>query len=300
MKLRALAAACLGLSLLAGCNVEKTAAQAAARRVMVATLVATPEVAFEPQAIAGLDAGFQVPDGGLAFDGGFNLDAGFVVPAQNAALAFFGERQGDGISQPPVPLAGTSMQVKTGSGGSFSLALDESTGAWRLASLDNPAFVYEEGQSYQFIANQNGENHVTEIAAVPPREPVAAFHPDDGVIDLAAGQDFVFVRSDPPENRDRDLAFITVVPISRQGERGAPTYTNVPTDALGLLKLVTAPGAYKRSEVTIPGSAFPERNSNYLLLLQTARVGGPQTANLFIASAILAGSAEVGIVKTAP
>jgi hypothetical protein len=52
--------------------------------------------------------------------------------------------------------------------------------------------------------------------------------------------------------------------------------------------------------VTIPGSAFPERDANYLILMQTARLGGPQTENLFIGSAILAGTADVGIVKTDP
>jgi hypothetical protein len=34
--------------------------------------------------------------------------------------------------------------------------------------------------------------------------------------------------------------------------------------------------------------------------MQTARLGGPTSKNLFIGSAIFAGTAEVGIVKTRP
>jgi hypothetical protein len=37
-----------------------------------------------------------------------------------------------------------------------------------------------------------------------------------------------------------------------------------------------------------------------LILMQTARIGGPVSNNLFIGSAIMAGTAEVGIVKTTP
>lgn len=299
MKRRSVFAALLALCG-AGCNVEKTAAQASARRVMVATLIATPEVVIPKEAIAGLDGGLALPDAGFPLDGGFELDGGLSIPAQTAALAFFGERQGDGVSQPPAPLSGAAMAVQAGEGARKSLTLDPGNGSYSLTSLEDPSFVYQEGERYRFIATYEFESYVTELAAAPPKERIEGFHPPEGFIRRAAGQNFVFLRPDPPEGQDRELGFITVVPISPAGERGEPTWTNVPKDAFGLLKLVTAPGAYKKTELTIPGEAFPERDRNYLILLQTARLGGPQSANLFISSAILAGTAEVGIVRTDP
>lgn len=305
MKLRTALVALLAVCA-AGCNVEKAASQAAARRVMVATLIATPEVVIPAEAIAGFDGGFTLPDAGFVLDAGFLLDAGIdldgglVIPAQTAALAFFGERQGDGVSQAPVPLDGAALFVQAGEGARKSLSPDPATGGYALTSLDDPSFVYREGERYQFIATYEFENYVAELDAAPARERIEGFHPPEGYIRRAAGQNFVFLRPDPPEGKDRDLGFVTVVPISPRGERGEPTYTNVPKDALGLLKLVTAPGSYKKTEFTVPGEAFPERDRNYLILMQTARLGGPQSANLFISSAILAGTAEVAIVRTDP
>lgn len=305
MKLRATIALLAAFALMVGCDVGKTASQASARRVMVATLIQTPEITVPREALA-----IPIPDaGGFTFDGGLPFDAGFspftadgklLLREETLSFAFFGERQGDGLTQAPVPLDGTTLFVQAGENPRLEMRLDNSTGAYQLSSLDNPAMKYLEGEKYTFTANNQSENYITEIAAVPPHEQIVAFHPPDGFIHLNAGQQFVFVRSDPPENQDRDLGFVTVLPITDEGKRGIPTWTNVPTDAFGLLKLVAAPGAYKRSEVTIPGEAFPDRDSNYLILLQTARLGGPQTANLFIGSAIMAGTAEVGIVKTDP
>jgi hypothetical protein len=304
MKIRLFYVAALVLIGAAACDVGKISAQSSARDVMVGTLIATPEIVIRPEAIAGFDASFPGIDAGFVFDGGFAFDGGFnpnglVIPAQTGALAFFGERQGDGVSAPPVPLAGTTMFVELGNGQRFSMK-DESQGGFSITSLDNGNFTYVEGEKYTFTANQNAENHVAEIAAAPPKERIVRFHPDEGYLELNAGEDFTFLRADPPEGVDRDLGFVTVVPISRDGQRGDPTFTNVPKDAFTLLKLVAVPASYRRTEVTVPGSAFPEANHNYLILMQTARIGGPVSNNLFIGSAIMAGTAEVGIVKTRP
>ncbi len=51
--------------------------------------------------------------------------------------------------------------------------------------------------------------------------------------------------------------------------------------------------------VTIPGTAFPEKDHNYVIVLQSAKIGGPKSENLFSGSAILGGTADIGIVKTA-
>ena len=89
--------------------------------------------------------------------------------------------------------------------------------------------------------------------------------------------------------------------ISRDGKQGDPTYTNVPKTPVEFLKLVVAPGKpWQETQVTIPGSAFPDKEKNYVILLQSAKLGGPVGENLFTGSAIIAGTADVGIVKTRP
>ena len=43
---------------------------------------------------------------------------------------------------------------------------------------------------------------------------------------------------------------------------------------------------------------FPEPDRNYVILLQSAKLGGASSENLFIGSAVIAGVADVGVVKT--
>ena len=67
---------------------------------------------------------------------------------------------------------------------------------------------------------------------------------------------------------------------------------------MDFLRLVALPADWRAAQVTVPGSAFPLANQTYALVLQAAKLGGPQSDNLFSGSAILAGTAEVGVFRT--
>ena len=43
---------------------------------------------------------------------------------------------------------------------------------------------------------------------------------------------------------------------------------------------------------------FPDPDMNYIVVFQSAKLGGPKSDNLFSGSAILAGTADVAIIKT--
>ncbi len=262
---------------------------------MVATVLATPQITIGPDAIAGLDADF--PDSG-SYDGGFTFDAGTItVPPQALSTMFFGTRQGTSLDVEPKGVEGASATVQAGGGPAMEM-IDQMGGNFRLTSLDDGGFSYQPSTSYTFTANWNGQTYVAKIDSSPPLEAVAEFHPAAGYIDQPANAPFTFHRPDPPSGQERNLGFVVVMPIDRDGGQGSPTYTNVPKTPLGYLKLIVAPADWKTTTVTVPATAFPEADKNYVILLQSAKLGGPQSDNLFSGSAILAGTAEIGVVKT--
>jgi|APLak6261675434_1056106.scaffolds.fasta_scaffold06334_2 hypothetical protein len=281
-----------------GCDLQKIGNQATAKTVAVSTLLTTPAFEVKAEAIAGngFDAGLPDLDAGALFDGGVSFgDAGFTVPAQNLAFVFFGQRQGDSLDIAPTGTAGAMAKLIEVGGRSYPLD-DQGGGSYAL----NPdaGFSYRDDATYQFEFALNAQTYVAEVTRVPTRENIPQFHPAAGYVELNAGQDLTFTRPDPPQGQDRNLGFVNVFPINNQGAQGQPTYTNVPTTALGFLKLVVAPGDWKQTVVTIPGSAFPNKDSNYVVVLQSAKLGGPKSDNLFSGSAILAGTADVAIIKT--
>jgi hypothetical protein len=115
---------------------------------------------------------------------------------------------------------------------------------------------------------------------------------------MAANTELAFDRADPPSGQERTLGFVTVVPVSDSGQQGEPTYTNAPKTPLEFLKLVALPVDWKVKRVVIPGSAFPMSKQTYLVIFQSVRTGGPETENLFLGSALLAGTADIGVVRT--
>ena len=101
------AAALAAAVFLIACDLNKTGAQLTARKVLVATLLHSPQVLVRPEAIAGFDASFPANDSGFTFDAGSFLDAGLVIAEQTAVLGFFGARNGQGLDQTaPTPVAG--------------------------------------------------------------------------------------------------------------------------------------------------------------------------------------------------
>ncbi len=303
------AAALAALVFLSACELfNKTSAQVTARKVIVATLLHTPAVEVRPEAVAGLDASFPFFDGGFPFfDGGFPLDSGFtfdggfsiIIPAQTAVFAYFGTRNGEGLSQDaPTAVMGATMSLQRRGGTEVKLK-DQGSGTFQLTSADDSKLSYESNGDYLFTASAEGQAFVGIVESVPAEEKIAAFRPDGkSYIDHVANAEFVFARPDPPNGKERHLAFVIVVPISRDGKQGQPTYTNVPKTPLEYLKLALAPSDWKTTTVTVPGLAFPDKDKNYLILVQSAKLGRPDSDNLFIGSAMIAGTADVGIVKT--
>lgn len=288
------ALASAAVALCAGCDLQTIGDQARAKTVAVSTLLYTPPVEVKGGAIAGLDASVPSFDAGLLPD----LDAGIAsltIPAQNLAFVFFGQRQGDGFEAAPVGTAGATAVLKQVGGPSFALT-DQGQGAYALSP--DAGFVYAPGATYQFEFGLEGKTYLAEVEDVPRSENIAQFHPPEGYVELDAGAGFLFTRPDPPPGQLRNYGFVNVIPINLRGEQGSPTFTNIPSSALGFLKLVVAPSDWQKTVVELPGSAFPEPDTNYLVVLQSAKLGGPKSTNLFTGSAVLAGTADVAIVKT--
>jgi hypothetical protein len=126
-------------------------------------------------------------------------------------------------------------------------------------------------------------------------------HPAEGYVRHTANQGLTLQRPAVPAGKERTLGFVTVYPLGNDGSKGQPTYTNVPKEPLEFLEIVALPNeanAWKKSSITLPGSAFPQPGSNYLVVFQTAKTGGAESDNLFIGSALLVGTADVGMVHT--
>ncbi|MGQ0505451.1 MAG: hypothetical protein ACT4TC_09025 [Myxococcaceae bacterium] len=254
-----------------------------AEEVLVGTLLSTPTIDVRPAAF--------IPDAGM-----LALDAGTqTIPAQIVAYAFFGSREGQNLDQAPTPIADATVTV--GAAGQTAVALNnDGNGNYSKTGGADAGLTYQGGATYEFTATRAGEAFIGEVTEAPTTESIAAFH--SGVISVTANTPYTFTRPEPPAGKSRNLGFVTVFPVSNSGDRGKPTYTNVPSDALGFLKLIAAPGEWQTAQVTLPGTAFPQANGNYVILFSSVKNGGPRTTNLFIGSALLVGTADVGLVRT--
>lgn len=257
--------------------------QITSRRVMVATLLGTPRVPLNFDAL---------PDGGSG-----PSDAGVALEEQTIAMAYLGELARESLDDPPEPIVGASMTVGTSV---TPVDMDDEGGGRYGATSADTALRYQSGQTYFFKAALQGEPDALEaqVEDVPLQENIAAFHPSTGFIPLAAQAAFTFTRPDPPQGVERPFGFVTVFPVANDGSKGQPTYTNIPTTFLGLLKMVVNPNSFKQTQVTIPGTAFPNGGSTYVIVFQAAKLGRATSNNLSAFSAILAGVAEVGVVRT--
>lgn len=306
------AAAVATLAAAVSCDLSKLSAQSSASKVMVATVLATPALEIPPEAWVGFDANFFTWDSGFdasfPWDGGFDaggFDAGglqfdgglLTVPPQTAAYVFFGERTGNSLDAVPTAISGATATVAA-NGATISLA-EQGSGNYATTSLETPSLAYRPGADYQFTVVSKGATYTGVVQSSPPLERISAFHPAGGFLDLVAGADFTFHRPDPPGHDERTLGFVTVFPISFTGGRGEPTYTSVPATPLQFLKLIALPSEWKKTELVVPGSAFPEASKNYVIVFQTVKTGTPQTENLFVGSAILAGTADMGEIGRA-
>ncbi|MBL8954085.1 MAG: hypothetical protein JNK82_25135 [Myxococcaceae bacterium] len=306
---------------IAGCDCNKTSAQIQARHLMVATVLATPEIVIKREAIAGLDDFLgqfdaSIPyfdggipfeyDGGCPFEDGCAFDAGILpisfdqngvtFAPQTAVLAFFGTREGDGFTSAPVGVSDATLSLTNGV---TTWPLDaQGGGAHTLTSQDDATLLYVPGANYAFSATSMGQEYVGEIRETPTPEAIAQLHPEAGYIELDAGSPYTLTRPDPPPGQQRLYGFVSVLPISANGDQGSFTYTNVPTTPIKALELVAGPSEWRKTVIEIPADAFPQPDRNYLILFQTAQLGFASSSNLFIGSPMIAGVADVGIVKT--
>jgi hypothetical protein len=280
----------------AACDLETTGNQLQSSRVMVATVLGTPPIELSPAALVGFDGGFDA--GTLDADAGVTFDGGSVtIPPQTQASLFFGERERTGLDQPPTPITGAKAFI-TASGGSAIALPERGAGNYELNSQQEPALEYQSGATYTFRVEHGGEVYTARVENAPQLERIEALHPPSGFIDHTVGNSFTFQRPPAPSGEERNLGFVNVFPVSDQGDKGDPTYSNMPTRPLEFLELIARPAKYREGTVTVPASAFPEKGKTYVLVLQAVKIGKAESANLFAGSAILAGTAEVGVFRT--
>lgn len=293
-----------------GCDLQKTSSQLQARKVMVATLLSTPEISLDPVAALSLDGGFDAGfplDAGL--DAGLSLDGGTLTLApQTVVFLYFGTRKSDALDAPPDPITGATAYVVLPS--STSLQLNNAgSGNYTLTSMEQSQLAYQSGQTYSFKAGFEGATFVGQVADTPAKEVVKTFHPATGYVSHAANTVFSFDRPPPPGNAERNLGLVTVFPVSDSGQKGDPTWSNIPQTPLEFLSMVALPGkscntvgergcGLKDTTVRVPGAAFPHAGKTYVLVLQSVKLGGPESDNLFSGSAILAGTAEAAVIRT--
>ncbi len=263
------------------CNLD----QLSADKVMVGTILSTPSVDISPAAAAGVDAGVP-PDAGTVV----------TIPGQTAALVFFGTRNsGNSSSFEAISTASVTVQAQ---GGKATTLTSDGAGFYTRTSQGDPELKYQPNATYDFVATQGTERFVGQVENAPPQERVDALHPPEGVLRLSANEPFTFNRKTLAAGEKRTIGLVTVVPVSDNGNQGDPTYTNAPKTPGKFLELVSLPDEWMTDKVTIPASAFPQRNANYLIIFQSVRTGGPESNNLFVGSAMLAGAADVGVVRT--
>jgi hypothetical protein len=271
------------------CDLGKLSNQVSAKKVMVGTLLSTPDVSFSPAAMAGLDAG-TLPDGGTWGDA-------VTIPGQTAALVFFGTRENE--SGAAEPLTNATVRVEMGQGTPVTLENDGTGTYSRVNDNDEPGGVkYQNGATYRFVAAQEGQDHVGQVENAPQVERIDSLHPQEGYVRHTAGQPLTIQRPALQQGQERTLGFVTVLPLSADGTQGQPTYSTLPTSPLKFMEVVALPLEWKQDRHVIPGTAFPEARKTYLVVFQSVRTGGPESDNLFIGSAMLAGTADIGVVRT--
>ncbi|MBI5547129.1 MAG: hypothetical protein HY901_24880 [Deltaproteobacteria bacterium] len=252
-------------------------------KVLAATVLATPAYDFSA----------LVPDASFPFDSGVPLpsvDAGFAttLPSQTVAQVFFGQRNEDPTKQ-PAGLAGASVKLAI-NGKVFDLK-DQSSGSYGLTTVEDPNLVFVPGVPYAVTVVQGGETFTATVQG-PAEDHIEQFRVQAGrPLDHGAGQELQLTRSNT-----ENIAFTTVFPLTSSGQ-GEPTYTNMPSTPLDLLDLIANDAPWKQKIITIPGTAFPQGATYYVVTIAAVKKGSTSN-NLFTTSAFLAGKADMGLVKT--
>ncbi len=261
-----------------GCSLLQSAQ---ASRVLAASLLATPEYDFT-QAVLSLDAGIAVPDGGF-----------LKVSGQTVVQAFFGDAPTSSTSQPKGITGATVSLAYAGK----SLALpDIGGGNYLLKSVDAPSLTYASGADYKLTITSSSQTYTATVTAPTSDDStIETFHilPSQPPIEIAAGQDLELTR----KSTDR-VAFTTVLAIDLSTGSAAQTYSDLPESSVNLLDLILNDAKWRQKVITLPGAtAFPRANTYYLVTV-TAVDTGSTSSNLFTTSVFLAGTPDLGLVKT--
>jgi hypothetical protein len=256
-------------------------------KVLAGSVLSTPEYDLTPTLYSSLgDGGLPVFDGSVP-DGGLAPK----VPPQVVAQVFFGERNTADLSKPPNGLSGATITL--GYAGKSVALTDQGSGNYGITSLENKDFTYVPNTEYKLTIVHQGVTYEGAVTA-PAEEKIAQFHVTPGKpLDIDANADLQLTRTSVD-----NIGFTTVVPVDSTG-KGEPTYTDAPTKPLDLLDLVANDSKWKQKQITIKGTAFPKPNSFYVINV-TAVARGTTSNNLFTTSALLAGTADIGMVKTRP
>lgn len=259
---------------LTGCDLFSQLGKLNNPTVMVGTLISTPAFTVDSKAL------------GLS---GMNC-APCEFPARTTAYTYFGTRpSGEALAAAPTGLSGASVTLNMNGGGSWPLN-DNDQGNYLLSPI--PSFTYQPHVRYWLTTAYQGYSFEVQVTDPPYPEKIEDFK---RVIFQGANSPFTLTR---PQSSSRPIGFVAVFRLTQNGLSDAPTYTNVPTSAQGLISLVTAPDIWKTPSVIIPSTAFPDSDSAYAIVFTTVVLDTQTSSTLSLGSSMMAGSSDIGIVST--
>lgn len=283
-------------------------------KVLAATVIATPEYDLA-KLITIPDGGFKIGDASFSFDGSLSFDGsipfpdgglkigdasipffgdgGFTTknPPQTIAQVFIGERDASDLKKPPVGIAGAKVTLTIAGGAPFELK-EKEKGVYLLTTVENSALQYVADKELVYTVDVKGEKLTAKVIG-PKKEDIEQFKVLGGApLPHEAGKELKLTRASA-----ENIGLTSVFPISSSAEQGKPTYTDAPTKPEDLIDLVANPDKWKQKTITIPGSAFPQAGTKYLVNV-TAVKKGTTSDNLFLGSVFVAGIADLALVQT--
>lgn len=247
------------------------------------------------------------------------------IPSVVSAQMFFGERQDDGNpntppkdQKAPAGLAGATVTLSWLEGGQTqTVTLDAASGkdgTYQTDSTRNAQLHYLAHATYTFSATYGSDVFTGQVEAAEPTEMIQfqSLTPPKTIVSKydVFPDPFTITRALPAGTTDVDIGFYAAYPISTdtQLDPSKITCKNTPAldQPLALLQLVFDPSPWKKDHFDLyknddpagKANCFPSAQ-NYVVALTTVKKGTP-SSNLFLGSAILAGTADAGALVLQP
>lgn len=272
------ALAIAGSTLLTGC--EELLNQLQAENMAVAVLTQTPPME-DPS-----NPGQNLPEAAA-----FTLTFSKVDKAQMT-----GGSPGEGAIE-PIKSAEVKLSFKdtdTNEDVVLNLSAD-SSGTYAASSKDSKLKVRP--TPYTLEIKHAGKTHKMTVTPPAPAK-IKEFETSKLIADHDAGAPLTISRDAAANPNDTPVAIINVV---GKNSDGGPAYTNLPNDALGLVKFALKDDDWKATSFEIPGSTFAA-SSQYVVTMSTMAKGSQSTeagvSALFTGSSFLAGTSDAGLVVT--